>query len=55
MRALKTHTTEFPPTKKPKARALPAWQVELSGAVNEMEGYSQGELAGGNGPELDED
>lgn len=44
-KALKKHTKDFPALKKPKSRALPAWQVELSGAVDEMEQYSDGELA----------
>lgn len=44
-RSLKTHITEFPATKKPRTRAWPAWQVELSGGVNEMEAYALGELA----------
>lgn len=51
-KALKKHTKEFPAMKKPKSRALPAWQVEMAAAVDEMEKYSQGELAEVSGSDL---
>lgn len=44
-RALKAHIKRFPPSKRPKARTLPAWQQDISRAVVKMEGYSQEQLA----------
>lgn len=44
-RALKAHIKRFPPSKRPKARTLPAWQQNISHPVVEMEGYSQEQLA----------